>query len=131
MYIPQGFGTMFPYIFASKADKYIEFLKNAFDAEEIGRTSAPDGTVANSRVKIGTTTFMVSEASEQMQPTKSTYYLFVEDADVAFKKALTSGAEKMFEPMDMPYGDRQSGVIDPAGNIWWVSKRLVQEPYDQ
>jgi PhnB protein len=98
---------------------------------EIGRTSAPDGTVANSRVKIGTATFMVSEASEKMQPTKSTYYLFVEDADLSFKKSVTNGAKKIFEPMNMPYGDRQSRVIDPAGNIWWVSKRLVQEPYDQ
>ncbi len=130
MYIPKGFGTMFPYVFASQADKYIEFLKKAFDAVEVGRTTAPSGTVANSRMRIGTTTFMVSEASEQMKPTKGTFYLYVEDADAACKKAVSSGAEKMFDPTDMPYRDRQCGVIDPAGNIWWVSQRLVQEPYD-
>jgi uncharacterized glyoxalase superfamily protein PhnB len=32
--------------------------------------------------------------------------------------------------MDMPYGDRQAGVTDPFGNLWWISTRLVQEPYD-
>lgn len=130
MYIPDGFGTMFPYLFVKEAAKYIQFLENAFGAREIGRTTAPDGSVANSRVRIGTTTFMVSDASDRMPPTRGTYYLFVVDADAAFAQATANGAETMFAPMNMPYGDRQSGVIDPAGNIWWVSERMEKRPYD-
>jgi PhnB protein len=30
----------------------------------------------------------------------------------------------------MPYGDRQGGVRDPAGNIWWISQRIVRAPYE-
>jgi len=30
----------------------------------------------------------------------------------------------------MPYQDRQGGVTDPFGNIWWISTHLVPEPYD-
>ena len=48
----------------------------------------------------------------------------------AEKFAQSHGATKIFEPMDMPYEDRQGGVTDPFGNIWWISTRLVQEPYD-
>jgi len=30
---------------------------------------------------------------------------------------------------DMPYGDRQGGVKDPHGNIWWISQRTLHDPY--
>ena len=39
-------------------------------------------------------------------------------------------ATEVFRPADMPYQDRQAGVIDPSGNYWWISRRLVEEPYD-
>ena len=52
-------------------------------------------------------------------------------ADRAVQTAVSHGAERILEPMDMDYGDRQGGVIDPSGNIWWISTRLVKEPYDK
>ena len=130
MYIPQGFGTMFPYISVSKAAEYIEFLKKALDAVEIGRTSIPNGGVANARIRIGTTSFMISEANDRLPATKSAFYLYVENANAALAKAVSNGAAKMFEPMNMPYQDRQAGITDPAGNIWWISQRLVEAAYD-
>jgi PhnB protein len=130
VHIPEGFGTMFPYVFVNKAHEYIQFLRQAFGAEEIGRSTGPNGEVANARIKIGTTRFMISEATEPMSPTRGTFYLYVENADTAMSKAVSSGGTKMFDPMDMPYQDRQGGVIDPAGNIWWISQRLVTAAYD-
>ena len=121
---------MFPYIFVSKASDYIEFLRNAFDATEVGRTTIANGGVANARIRIGTTMFMISEASERIPATKSTFYLYVESADATLQNALSNGATKMFDPVDMPYKDRQAGITDPAGNIWWISQRLVDAPYD-
>ena len=129
MYLPEGFGTMFPYIFARNAEQFIGFLKNAFDAEEMGRT-VRENQIANARVRIGTTAFMVSDAGEQIQPTQSAFYLYVENADATYAKALSCGASGMFSPVEMPYGDRQGGVTDPFGNIWWISQRLVDKPYD-
>ena len=131
MYIPNGFGTMFPYIFAKNAEKYLEFLRDAFGAETVGLTKAPNGDVANARVQLGTTTFMISEASECFAPTASAFYLYVENADRSYKNAVSCGAKPIHEPMDMDYGDRQGGVIDPSGNIWWISQRLVDAPYDE
>ena len=131
MYIPEGYGTVFPYMVVHQAEKFVDFLKNTFDAKEIGRTTLPGGRIANSRVRIGTTNFMVSEANgESLKPMPATYYIYVENVDRALGKALANGAKKMFDPMDMPYRDRQAGITDPFGNIWWISNRLVNEAYD-
>ena len=131
MYIPNGYGTVFPYFFVKDADRFVTFLKNVFDAVEVGRTVIPSGRIANARIRIGTSTFMVSEADpEQFGPTTAAYYIYVEDADATFVKALANGATKMFEPMNMPYQDRQGGVTDPFGNVWWISTHLVPEGYD-
>lgn len=120
---------MFPYVFARNAESFIEFLGNAFGATELGRTTRAN-LIANARIRIGTTTFMVSEAGEQIQPTQSAFYLYVEDADATYAKAVSCGASGMFSPVEMPYGDKQGGVTDPFGNIWWISQRLVDRPYD-
>ena len=52
-------------------------------------------------------------------------YLFVEN----HKRAVKNGAKVEFEPADMDYMDRQSGIIDPSGNYWWISKRLEKNDY--
>jgi PhnB protein len=54
----------------------------------------------------------------------------VDDVDGTFERAIADGAAALFEPTDMPYQDRQAGITDPFGNIWWISKRLVEESYD-
>jgi len=120
---------MFPYVFARNAEKFIEFVTTAFEAKELGRT-VRDTLLANARIRIGTTSFMVSEAGEQIQPTQSAFYLYVENADEAYARALACGASGMFSPVEMPYGDKQGGITDPFGNIWWISQRVVEKPYD-
>jgi len=131
MHIPEGYGTVFPYFLVNDAERFVKFLKEVFDGSEVGRTVMPNARIANVRIRIGTSTFMISEADgENLKPMAASYYVYVENADKTFAKALTHGATKLFEPMDMPYLDRQGGVIDPFGNIWWISTHLVPESYD-
>jgi len=131
MYVPEGYGTIFPYFLVGNAESFADFVKKVFDASEVGRTVLPNGRIANIRIRIGTSTFMVSEPDgEGFKPMSAAYYVYVEDADRTFAKALSHGATKIFEPTDMPYADRQGGVTDPFGNIWWISTRLVHESYD-
>ncbi len=131
MYVPEGYGTVFPYMLVDGADALALFLSDAFDARELGRTTLPNGRIANIRIRIGTSTFMMSDASGgAMKAMPAAYYVYVEDVDATFERALACGAARIFEPMDMPYRDRQAGVADPCGNIWWISRRLVDEPYD-
>lgn len=129
MNVPDGFAVVTPYIFADKADEYVRFLEAAFGAREIGRSTAPDGRIANCQLQFSTTTIMVSEASEQFPASQAALYLYVADADAAMTRAEQAGAKKIMDATDMPYGDRQGGVRDPSGNIWWVSQRLMAASY--
>lgn len=67
---------------------------------------------------------MISQARGQFLGMKTSMYLYANDVDALYTNALKYGAKSEFEPADMDYGDRQAGIVDPAGNYWWVSKRL-------
>ena len=129
MYVPEGFAVVTPYIFADGADAYVQFLQAAFGAREIGRSIAPNGRIANCQLKFGTATIMVSEASEQFPASSAALYLYVADADASMARAEQAGADRIMDVADMPYGDRQGGVRDPSGNIWWVSQRMSADAY--
>lgn len=129
MYIPPGFNTITPYFFVKGADQFVAFLVKAFGGIEVLRSLRPDGCIANTQVRIGTSTIMASEAGGQYAPMPMACYIYVENADKAMEQALAAGGTLEMEVSDMPYGDRQGGIKDPHGNIWWVSQRLVQAPY--
>ncbi len=129
-YRPEGFGTVNGYLFVENPNELIHFLKNAFYAEELNRTTDPQtGDIANSILKIGTSCFMISKARGQFLNMRTAFYLYVDNVDEMHKRAVEQGAKVEFEPADMDYEDRQSGIIDPSGNYWWISKRLVKEDY--
>ena len=130
-YLPPNFSSINAYIFAENANKLIEFYTKAFYAVEINRSMNPkDGTVANVILTIGESNFMVSEAKGPFKKMRAAFYLYVNDVDALHKNAIQEGGKVEFEPTDMPYGDRQSGIIDPNGNYRWISKRLSETPYD-
>ncbi len=129
MYVPDRFGTVTPYFFVTDATRFVDFLKAAFGGEELGRSERSDGKIANAQILVGTSTVMVSEATDKYKHMRGAYYLYVENADVSMARAIEHGASLEMEVSDMPYGDRQGGVMDPFGNIWWLSQRLVNEPY--
>lgn len=52
MYIPDGFNTVTPYFFVRDADGFVEFLKAAFGGHELGRSTRPDGKIANAQVTL-------------------------------------------------------------------------------
>ncbi len=128
MHIPPGFGTVAPYIFADNAERLVSFLVEGLSGKETCRTMRGD-TIANCQVAIGTTTLMVSEASERFPSSRASFYLYVENADESMQRALDAGASLTMDATDMPYNDRQGGVADPSGNLWWISQRLTAQPY--
>lgn len=131
MYLPTGFNTVTPYFFVEDAERFVAFLVDGLGGTEVLRSLRPDGRIGNAQVRIGTSTLMASEAGGPYPPMAASYYLYVEDADAAMARALAAGAVLEMEAMDMPYGDRQGGVRDSHGNLWWISQRLVDEPYSE
>ena len=128
---PTGFSSVNPYLFAKDPQELIDFLQNAFAAKELNRTVNPKtGEIANSILKMGDSCIMISQARGDFENMRTSFYLFVENVDEVFEQALKAGAIDVLKPMDMDYQDRQGGVQDPAGNYWWISRRLVESNYE-
>jgi uncharacterized glyoxalase superfamily protein PhnB len=114
--IPDGYHTVTPYLTVQGAAALLEFLKKAFDAKETERVTRPDGTIGHAEVKIGDSVVMLSEAMGEWKAMPTSIYLYVNDADAAYKRALQAGGTSVMEPANQFWGDRHGGVTDPAGN---------------
>ena len=122
--IPEGYHTVTPYLVVPGIARLIDFLKQAFGAVEIHRMQRPDGAVGHAEVKIGDSSVMMGEPMAKWQPMPATIYLYVEDADAVYHRALAAGATSVSEPADQFYGDRHAGIKDPCGNLWWVATHI-------
>jgi len=124
-YMREGFRTLTPYLHASSAAGLIDFVKHTFGAEEQFRVPRPDGTVMHALFKIGDSMLELAEVpSDLVGPRATSLCAYVTDVDAAYRRALESGATSLYEPVDRPYGDREAGVKDPAGNYWFIARHL-------
>jgi uncharacterized glyoxalase superfamily protein PhnB len=122
--IPEGYHTITPFLVVAGAEKLIDFLKQAFGAKETFRTALPDGTIKHAEIKIGNSMLMMGDAKGECAPSKSMFYLYVEDTDALYQSALAAGATSIMPPSDQFYGDRSGGVKDPFGNEWWIATHI-------
>ena len=129
MNTPAGFHTVTPYFLVKDAELFVDFLIRGLGGSELSRHLRPDGKIANAQIRLGSSMVMVSEASARLAPMSASYYLYVADAHKSVQQALAHGATLVTQVADMPYGDRQGGVRDRHGNIWWVSQRLTDQRY--
>jgi len=123
-YKSEGAPTLQPYLHPLRAEPVINFMKRAFGAEELGRYTAPDGVIHHTTVRIGNAHMEMGEAHGPYQPMPTMFYLYVEDCDALYKRAMSAGATSISEPKDQPYGDRSGGVVDPFGNKWYIATHV-------
>jgi uncharacterized glyoxalase superfamily protein PhnB len=109
-----------PYLHPRSATGLIEFLKNVFGATELG-VYRDGGRIAHAALMLGDSTIEMGEAAE---PMTQGLYVYIEDPDAVYARAIANGATSISEPKDQWYGERSGGFIDPAGNSWWVAKTL-------
>lgn len=129
--IPEGFHTVTPYLLVENAAKVIDFMKQAFDGEEIERMTQPDGGIMHAEVKIGDSVVMMGEARGEWKALPCSMYVYVDDTDAVYERALQAGAASVMEPMDQFYGDRNAGVRDPSGNLWWIATHKEDVPPEE
>ena len=122
--VPEGHHTVTPYLVVEGVPKLIDFLKQAFGAEERLRMPRPDGTVMHAEVRIGDSIVMMGEPMGEWKPMPGMLHLYVDDTDSLYKRALQAGATSLREPSDEFYGDRAAGVRDPSGNHWWIATHM-------
>lgn len=115
---PSDFHTVTPRMVVSDAEAAVEFLRAVFGAlDEI-----PAGRPAE--IRIGDSLIMVSSAGER-DVFPAFLYVYVDDADAAYHRAIGAGATSIEGPLDTPYGDRRAMVRDPFGNVFQVAHRII------
>ncbi len=129
--IPEGFHTVTPYLVVRDAPALIHFLKQAFDANESHRTTDKDETITHAQLLIGDSVVMLSDAGPELDPMPGMLYLYVDDVDVVYQRAIQAGAASLREPTDQAYGDRVAGIRDMCGNQWWIATRKEEVPPDE
>lgn len=92
--IPDGFHTVTPYLVVTDPAQLIEFLVEAFDAVEIHRVQRHDGSIMHAQVQIGNSMLMMGGATTEYPAMPAGIYLYVENADATYEKALAAGRRR-------------------------------------
>jgi len=123
--VPDGYGTVTPWIISSDTARLLDFVAAAFDATEIARIINDDGTIGHAEVRIGDSVVMMFDGRPEWPDTPAFLRLYVEDGDVVFRRALAAGAVPVSEMTELFWGDRVGRVRDPLGNVWWLQDRVA------
>jgi len=126
MKILKGLHTITPYFTVSDADQLVEFVVEVFGGAIVVTNRYPNGRIQHARIRIGDSVMMLNESNEHCFANVSQMYLYVEDVESKYTKALDAGAVSIMAPNDRPYGDRIAGIKDPCGNIWWIARHAGQ-----
>ncbi|MBK5275969.1 MAG: VOC family protein [Desulfuromonadales bacterium] len=128
--IPEGYHSVTPMLVFKDARKAIEFYKRAFGAQELLAMPGPDGKgVMHAELLIGTSRIMMGEECPD-QPCKSaetaggspvSFYIYLENVEAAFGKAVEAGAKVLMPVQEMFWGDRTGNLQDPFGYSWTLA----------
>lgn len=123
--VPEGAHNLMPYLHPVGAPRMIEFLKQAFGAEEIAVHRSPDEVVRHASIRVGTALIEMGEAHGQWQPTPSVFMMYVDDVDAWFERATKAeGAVVREAPKLQPYGARVGSIKDPFDNVWYIASQV-------
>ena len=121
---PEGYRSITPYLVVDRAARLIEFLKDAFGAQEIARYSDEGGAVRHAQIWIGDSIIEVADSLPEYPPMPTSLHLFVPNVDEVYSRAIAAGATSYDPIVDQPYEDREGGVVDPSGNHWYIATHL-------
>jgi len=126
----QRYRTLTPYLNVKGAQAAIDFYKAALGAKERMRMPGPDGAIMHCELEVGDSLVMLSEAIRDL-PSRSSVFVYVDDCDAFYQRALEAGATVKMPMADMPWGDRFGSVIDPFGNVWSVATHKEDVPMEE
>ena len=124
--VPEGFHTATPYLVVRGADRAIDFYKRAFGAIERFRMPGPGGKIMHAEIQIGDSVLMLCDEFPEMggnspqalNGTPVSIFLYVENVDASFQRAVAAGATAQMPVQDMFWGDRYGKLADPYGHVW-------------
>jgi PhnB protein len=131
--IPEGHHTVTPQLTLDHAAEAIDWYKKALGAEEVSRAVGPDGKIMHAELRIGDSPIMLNDAMMGSKGPKAlggspaSLWLYVEDCDSLFNRAVAAGAQisggGMHKMQDQFWGDRSGTIVDPYGYQWTIATR--------
>jgi uncharacterized glyoxalase superfamily protein PhnB len=130
--IPKGYHTVTPSLFVAGAAKAIDFYKKALGAEELMRFPGPDGKIMHAEIKVGDSIIMLADEMPDMGGrgpksiggTPVSFFVYGENVDAAWKRAVDAGAKEVVPLADQFWGDRTGCLEDPFGHQWWLAQHV-------
>jgi PhnB protein len=129
--VPKGHHTITPQLTLDNAAQAIDWYKTAFGAEETSRAVGPDGKIMHAELRIGDSpimvndTMMASKNAKQFGGSPASFWVYVEDCDALFNRAVKAGGQVAGGPMgqmtDQFWGDRSGTLTDPQGYTWTIA----------
>ncbi len=109
-----------------QAPKLLEFMRHTFNTHGDDTLKGPDGRITHAERRIGDSVIMLADSTPKRSAIPSQLYVYLDDVDVAYKRALEAGETSVQVRTDQFYGDRTAGVKDPTGNFWWIATRVEE-----
>jgi len=144
---PDGWHSVTPFLCVKDASRAIEFYRKAFGATELERIAEADGKVNHAVLKIGDSVVRLSDdnskhaaewaakgwsrSPQSLGGTPVHFYVYVEDSDAVFKRAIAAGAKAMEPVADKDWGDRIGSLTDPFGHIWMIATHKRDVPIEE
>ena len=126
--VPDGFHALTPQLALDNAAQSIDWYKKALGAEEIYRSAAPDGKIMHAELKFGDSRILMNDVMSPDGKGPKAYggspaslWLYVDNSDAVFNRAVTAGAKVQMPMADQFWGDRAGCLTDPAGYTWWIA----------
>jgi PhnB protein len=125
--VPQGFHTVTASLTLDDTAKAIDWYKRAFGAEEVTRNAGPDGRIMHAEIQIGDSRIMLNDAmmggksAQTYGGSPASMWLYVNDCDALFNRAIAAGAQPIMPLADQFWGDRFGAILDPFGYRWSIA----------
>ena len=121
MATPEQNQTITPYLIVKDATDFLSFVQTVFSATEKYKAMRDDSDIImHCEVTIGNSSIMFAQATEQFKPKSAGLFIYVDDADQTYARALENGCTSIMPLEDKEYG-RTCGVTDLYDNDWWIT----------
>lgn len=122
---PIGYNSVSPYFVVDGAQRFINLLKEVFNAEELRRYNLKNGKIMHAEIRIDDTVIMIGDSSDEHPPNNLLLHVYVSDAMATFNNAIKAGFEAVQEPTNKSGEPDIRGMVkDFQGNIWAIGTQI-------
>lgn len=127
--VPDGYHTVTPSLTLENAAKAIDWYKDGLGAREVSRHAGAAGEIMHAEIEIGNSRIMLQDpimgakGPKAIGGSPASLWVYVEDCDALFNRAVGAGAETLYPVADQFWGDRCGSVKDPHGYTWTFATR--------